>query len=158
MRFGLGTYFDKLDISEAIGHEIAEARSRRAGEITGRDLPFRSLVGDPFDFRRRAVLPAVTTLTLRRAKAGASFLLHWRDPRKVAMAAGISDQGRPAIPHANSSASRSDAIYCSIASSERLQAHQLTPRSRIWSAPATSLLLRPCHAQHQDGRRIGERQ
>jgi transcriptional regulator with XRE-family HTH domain len=91
MRFGLGTYFDKLDISEAIGHEIAEARSRRAGEVTGRDLPFRSLVGDPFDFRRRAVLPAVTTLTLRRAKAGASFLLHWRDPRKVATAAGIFD-------------------------------------------------------------------
>jgi transcriptional regulator with XRE-family HTH domain len=91
MRFGLGTYFDKLDVSEAIGHEIAEARSRKDGEITGRDLPFRSLVSDPFDFRRRAILPAVTTLTLRRAKAGASFLLHWRDPVKVATAAGIYD-------------------------------------------------------------------
>ncbi len=91
MRFGLATYFDKLDISEAIGHEIAEVRSRKQGEITGRDLPFRSLIGDPFDFRRRAVLPAITTLTLRRAKAGASFLLHWRDPKKVATAAGIYD-------------------------------------------------------------------
>jgi hypothetical protein len=91
MRFGLGTYFDKLDISEAIGHEIAEARSRTDGEITGRDLPFRTLVSDPFDYRRRAILPAVTTLTLRRAKAGASFLLHWRDPLKVATAAGIFD-------------------------------------------------------------------
>ena len=91
MRFGLATYFDKLDISEAIGHEVAEVRSRRDGEITGRNLPFRSLLDDPFDFRRRSILPAITTLTLRRAKAGASFLLHWRDPSKVATAAGIYD-------------------------------------------------------------------
>lgn len=91
MRFGLATYFDKLDISEAIGHEIAEVRSRQDAAITGRDLPFRSLIDDPFDFRRRAVLPAITTLTLRRAKAGQSFLLHYRDPEKVATAAGIYD-------------------------------------------------------------------
>lgn len=91
MRFGLGTYFGKLDISEAAGHEIAEAKSRLDRQITGRDLSFRSLIDDPFDFRRRAILPAITTLTLRRAKAGASFLLHWRDPDKVATAAGIFD-------------------------------------------------------------------
>jgi transcriptional regulator with XRE-family HTH domain len=91
MRFGLGTYFAKLDISEAVGHEIAEAASRRDGEVTGRDLPFRSLIGDPFDVRRRAILPAVTTLTLRRTKAGAGFLLHWRDPAKVATATQIFD-------------------------------------------------------------------
>jgi len=91
MRFGLGTYFGKLDISEAIGHEIAEVASRSEGPVSGRDLPFRSLIDDPFDFRRRAVLPAITTLTLRRGKAGASFLLHWRDPEKVATAAGIYD-------------------------------------------------------------------
>ena len=70
MRFGLGTYFGKLDISEAIGHEIAEVASRGEGKIGGRDLPFRSLIDDPFDFRRRAVLPAITTLTLRRARRG----------------------------------------------------------------------------------------
>ncbi len=29
MRFSLATYFDKLDISEALGHEIAELRSRK---------------------------------------------------------------------------------------------------------------------------------
>jgi|SRR6266568_3518561 len=91
MRSGLATYFDKLDLSEAIGHEVAEVRSRRDGEITGLDLPFRSFVDDPFDFHRRAILPAITTLTLRRAKAGATFLLHWRDPSKVATAAGIYD-------------------------------------------------------------------
>jgi hypothetical protein len=91
MRFGLSTYFDKLDISEALGHEIAELASRKDGPVTGRDLPFRSLIDDPFDFHRRAMLPAITTLTLRRARGGASFLLHWRDPQKVATAAGIYD-------------------------------------------------------------------
>jgi transcriptional regulator with XRE-family HTH domain len=91
MRFSLATYFDKLDISEAIGHEIAEVRSRKNGQITSRDLPFRSLIDDPFDFRRRAVLPAITTLTLRRGRNSETFLLHWRDPRKVATAAGIYD-------------------------------------------------------------------
>jgi len=91
MRFGLSAYFDKLDISEAIGHEIAEQRSRKSTQITGRDLPFRSLIDDPFDCRRRAMLPAIATLTLRRGRSGETFLLHWRDPRKVATAAGIYD-------------------------------------------------------------------
>ena len=93
MRFGLATYFDKLDISEAVGHELAAARMRSTdGKVTPTDLPFRSLIGDPFDFDRRAVLPAITTLTLRRRSNGtASFLLHWRDPAKVATAAGLYD-------------------------------------------------------------------
>src|ERR1022692_1511149 len=93
MRFGLATYFDKLDISEAVGHELAAAWMRSTdGKVTPRDLPFRSLIGDPFDFDRRVVLPAITTLTLRRRSNGtASFLLHWRDPAKVATAAGLYD-------------------------------------------------------------------
>jgi hypothetical protein len=86
-----GDYFDKLDISEAVGHELARARVGTNGEIRASDLPFRSLIGDPFDLQRRAVLPAVTTLTLRRSRGTASFLLHWRDPRKAATAAGVYD-------------------------------------------------------------------
>jgi len=71
------------------------------GKVTPRDLPFRSLIGDPFDFQRRAVLPAITTLALRRRRSNgtASFLLHWRDPAKVATAAGLRDcmtSSRPA--------------------------------------------------------------
>ena len=56
-------------------------------------LPFRSLIGDPFDPARRAVIPAITTLTirLRRYPAEPSFLLHWRDPAKVATAGGMYD-------------------------------------------------------------------
>lgn len=94
MDFGIATYFDKLDVAEAIGHEFADAALRKSpGELRMRDLPFRTLIGDPFDTTRRAVLPAVTTLCLRRRPihGTATFLLHWRDPSKVATAAGIYD-------------------------------------------------------------------
>lgn len=93
MQFGLATYFDKLDVSEAVAHELADAvEGQDSGRQSGwADLPLRSLVGDPFDLRRRFVMPAVETLTLRRNRetGGATFLLHWRDPAKVATAAGI---------------------------------------------------------------------
>jgi hypothetical protein len=57
-----------------------------------RDLPFRRTVGDPFDLSCRAVIPAITTLTLiRDREGGAKFLLHWRDPTKVATAGGLYD-------------------------------------------------------------------
>jgi hypothetical protein len=95
MTFGLANYFDKLDVSEAVGHELAMVQQdRRNGEpIEWEDLPFRALVGDPFDSARRAVIPAITTLTLRRrpTHGTASFLLHWRDPTKVATASGLYD-------------------------------------------------------------------
>lgn len=106
MVFGLGTYFEKLDISEAIGHEFAALWLRHAhhahsawdsaetqrGRQSWAQLPFRRLIGDPFDLRGRAVIPAITTLMLRRRQDGsASFLLHWRDPAKVATAGGLYD-------------------------------------------------------------------
>lgn len=93
MTFSLGTYFDKLDVPEAIAHEFAMAQElSKPDRPTGwADLPLRSLIGDPFDLRRRAVMPAIETMTLRRQRStgGASFLLHWRDPAKVATDAGI---------------------------------------------------------------------
>lgn len=92
MRFCFGTYFDKLDVSEAIGHEIAAAHMESEKyQAKWADLPLRGLIGDPFDFQRRAVMPAIETLTLRRQRGtgDATFLLHWRDPAKVATAAGI---------------------------------------------------------------------
>jgi transcriptional regulator with XRE-family HTH domain len=98
MTFGLSAYFDKLDIAEAIGHEFARAASQsgadgRAGTgVTWRDLPFRRLT-DPFDLASRHVIPAITTLTLcrNRERGTAAFLLHWRDPARVATAGGIYD-------------------------------------------------------------------
>jgi transcriptional regulator with XRE-family HTH domain len=94
MRFALGTYFDKLDLSEAVAHELAIANAADAysSEPPAWDaLPLRALVGDPFNLKRRHVMPAIETLTLRRDRSTgeATFLLHWRDPAKVATAAGI---------------------------------------------------------------------
>ncbi len=99
LHFGLAAYFDKIDMSEALGHELAIACLREhngvphSAEPLRDELPFRTLIGDPFDLARRAIIPAVTTLTirLRRYPAEPSFLLHWRDPAKVATAAGVYD-------------------------------------------------------------------
>ncbi|MGR3935229.1 helix-turn-helix domain-containing protein [Streptomyces sp. BRA346] len=97
LTFGLGAYFDKLDVCEAIGHEFAFASLERPG---GADpvrrlwgaLPLRRMVDDPFDPTVRAVTPAITTLLIRRRRDGsATFLLHWRDPAKVATAGGLYD-------------------------------------------------------------------
>jgi hypothetical protein len=97
--FGLAAYFDKIDVSEALGHELATACLREhngiphSAKLLRGELPFRALIDDPFDPARRAIIPAVTTLTirLRRYPAEPSFLLHWRDPAKVATAAGVYD-------------------------------------------------------------------
>jgi len=53
-------------------------------------LPFRDLIGDPFDPARRAIIPAISTLTvrLRRYPAPPTFLLHWRDPTRGATGVG----------------------------------------------------------------------
>ncbi|MEV7597144.1 XRE family transcriptional regulator [Kitasatospora sp. NPDC089797] len=90
LSFGLATYFDKLDVSEALGHEFA-ARSTE-GLANWARLPLRRLVSDPFDLDLRAVVPAITTLLVRvRSSGEATFLLHWRDPDKVATAGGLYD-------------------------------------------------------------------
>jgi transcriptional regulator with XRE-family HTH domain len=98
LSFGLANYFDKLDLSEAVGHELARA-CMSAGDVPvaigniANQVPFRNLIGDPFNFTSRAVIPAITTLTLRlrRYPLPPTFLLHWRDPAKVATAGGIYD-------------------------------------------------------------------
>jgi hypothetical protein len=63
LHFGLAAYFDKLDVSEALGHELAIACLRERNGIPTfveplRDqLGFRTLIGDPFDYARRAIIP-----------------------------------------------------------------------------------------------------
>lgn len=105
LTFGMAAYFDKLDVSEAVGHETAVAcmrdKSGRPGTAQLRDvLSFRQLIGDqstsvndPFEPNRRAIIPAITTLTirLRRHPLSPTFLLHWRDPSRVATAGGTYD-------------------------------------------------------------------
>jgi len=94
LEFGMGAYFDKIDVCEALAHEVAtvcldEGVSGSPERLRER-LPFRKLIGDPFDPQRRTIIPAIATLTirLRRYPAEPSFLLHWRDPSKVATSGG----------------------------------------------------------------------
>ena len=97
LSFGRGRYFDLIDTCEAAAHEFAAAHrvdGRRELEADGdraADMPFRRALGDPTDLGRRPVMSAVSTLTIRhdRAAGTAEFLLHWRDPAKVASGGGL---------------------------------------------------------------------
>lgn len=92
MRFGLTTYFDMIDICEALAHETA-ARwvTRDRGErIELHDLPFRTRVGDLFDTGRRVLLPSINTLTIRRGPDGDTFFLHRRGSASVTLAPGLT--------------------------------------------------------------------
>jgi hypothetical protein len=79
LTLGPAMYFDQVNVGEAVAHELA------AG-VEG--LPLRERLGDPCDLTRRAALPAITTVTVR-AGGSASYVLHWRDPEKVAHAGGL---------------------------------------------------------------------
>lgn len=94
MDFAESQYFAGVDVMEAAAHELAyvalDPDGRPCPEVpTLRDLPFRRLIGDPFDTGRRPLLAAISTLTIRRDGDDASFLLHRRDPRSVAIAGGM---------------------------------------------------------------------
>ncbi len=86
MRFSLGCYFDSINVGEAAAHEFA---LRQRGQAI--DAGVRAAVEDPCDPAQRPVNLAISTLTIRREPdTGAkSFLLHWRDPRKVGHAGGM---------------------------------------------------------------------
>lgn len=71
-------YFDAFDTTEIIGFETA----------LGGGTSYRSWLGSPFDFARRAAIPGVSTLTLTRdgAADGLQFFMHERDSRNVGTA------------------------------------------------------------------------
>ncbi|MFG2091691.1 MULTISPECIES: hypothetical protein [unclassified Spirillospora] len=77
LRFGPARYFDGVNVGESVAHELA------AG-VDG--LPLRGRVGDPCDLTRRAALTAITTVTVTTT---GSYVLHRRDPAKVAHAGGL---------------------------------------------------------------------
>jgi hypothetical protein len=86
MAFGPASYFDGVNIGEAVAHELAATSEPH---FTG--LPLRSAIGDPTDLGRRPVLPAISVLTLRlEARTGrATFVLHSRDTARVAHGGGL---------------------------------------------------------------------
>jgi hypothetical protein len=93
--FGHTTYFAMVDVCEAVAHEIAAAwlgHDGDAARIKPSELPFRTLIGDPFDLSRRPVLPSTDTLTIRHdvRRGGSSLLLHRRNAANVALAGGMT--------------------------------------------------------------------
>ncbi|MFD8562148.1 hypothetical protein ACFV1N_33105 [Streptosporangium canum] len=86
LSFTRGRYFDGVNVSEAAAHEFAASQV-----LDGAELSFRPLVADPTDLECRTALPAVSMLTLRRdSRTGEmTFVLHWRDPARVAHGGGL---------------------------------------------------------------------
>ncbi|MFE1596830.1 hypothetical protein [Nocardia sp. NPDC058705] len=86
LRFGAGHYFDSVDVGEAAAHEFAVAY--RDGQVAP---GVRAAITDPCDLGQRRANLAISTLTIRRDvdTDERSFLLHWRDPRKVGHAGGM---------------------------------------------------------------------
>jgi transcriptional regulator with XRE-family HTH domain len=89
--FNYTSYFDVLDVGEALGHEFAEAwlaAGRKRPSFA--DLPFRRSIVDPFDLSARPMLPSINTLTIRRDPIeGHRMYLHRRDANAVAAAGGM---------------------------------------------------------------------
>jgi transcriptional regulator with XRE-family HTH domain len=89
--FNYTSYFDVLDVGEALGHEFTQAW-RKAGKKrpSFADLPFRRRIVDPFDLLGRPMLPSINTLTIRRDPIeGHCMYLHRRDAKAVAAAGGM---------------------------------------------------------------------
>jgi hypothetical protein len=86
LRFGSGCYFDSINVGEAAAHEFTTAHLTQ-NVADG----VRAAITDPCDPRQRPINLAISTLTIRRdpATGAQSFLLHWRDPRKVGHAGGM---------------------------------------------------------------------
>ncbi|MEU0884649.1 hypothetical protein ABZ345_39170 [Lentzea sp. NPDC005914] len=86
LTFGLGSYFDGIDVGEACAHEYA---ARELGHTDS--LSLRASVGNPCDPANRPTNVAVSTLTIRHDEAtgDATFYLHWRDPKRVGHAGGM---------------------------------------------------------------------
>jgi transcriptional regulator with XRE-family HTH domain len=64
--FNYTSYFDVLDVGEALGHEFAQAwlaAGRQRPSFA--ELPFRRSIVDPFDLSARPMLPSINTLTIR---------------------------------------------------------------------------------------------
>lgn len=93
--FGPGRYFDALDTTDVLGYEtalltlVSRGRGgalRRINPMKGR---YRQWLEGPFDFSRRCAIPGICTLTIRRGAPSHTFILHERNPERVALAQGV---------------------------------------------------------------------
>src|ERR687893_109367 len=78
--FNYTSYFDVLDVGEALGHEFAQAWLAAGQKRPSfAELPFRRSIVDPFDLPARPMLPSINTLTIRRDSIeGHRMYLHRR--------------------------------------------------------------------------------
>jgi hypothetical protein len=94
LALGYMRYFDMIDVGEALAHELAlatiddQGNVRQDGSLWDQ-LPFRKLIPDPFDLRTYPLMLSISTLTIRRSRAGSTFLLLRRGAGKVAIAGGM---------------------------------------------------------------------
>lgn len=91
LRCQLTSYFDVLDVCEAVAHEFTAAWLRcHRGVPALEELPWRRHLGDGFDLASRPMLPSINTLTIRRDPVdGHRIYLHQRDATSVAAAGGM---------------------------------------------------------------------
>lgn len=89
LSLGYMRYFDMIDVGEALAHELALAGNIENGSDLWERLPFRRFVGDPFDLKAYPLLLSISTLTIRRSRAGATFVLLRRHVGQVAIAGGM---------------------------------------------------------------------
>ncbi len=89
--FNYTSYFDVLDVGEALGHEFAQAWLTAGRKLPSlAELPFRRSIVDPFDLPARPILPSIDTLTIRRDPIeGHRMYLHRRDATSVATTGGM---------------------------------------------------------------------
>lgn len=86
---GLTHFFSGIDESELLAHEFA--KWQKSAEEGGRKvkLQVRKLVGDPFHGMDRHVIFSISCLTMRVEGGTASFYLHSRDAKAVAIAGSL---------------------------------------------------------------------
>jgi hypothetical protein len=96
LSLGYMRYFDMIDVGESLSHELSLAALDRGGELTKKppsilwdDLPFRRFAGDPFDLTAYPLMFSISTLTIRRSRAGNTFILLRRGTENVAIAGGM---------------------------------------------------------------------
>lgn len=86
--FAHTTYFDTIDVSEAIAYESALATIDRTHQKllrpNWRRMKFRRLIDDPLELAKRPALASTNTLTIIKDTHGASLILHDRNSANVA--------------------------------------------------------------------------
>ncbi|AHH98682.1 hypothetical protein KALB_5320 [Kutzneria albida DSM 43870] len=92
LEFGTIGFFQVFDVKQAVAHEFKAAWLATGGSLPDWSaLPLRASIEDPFDPSCLLMSPGISTLTIRRDRAGGDhrFVLHERDGGAVADGGGL---------------------------------------------------------------------